>query len=184
MAAAARPRGGSRQAARGELERHLQLQRGPRAGILALRLDGGRRRRRGSGVVDGGNLIGEQLFNLVHAGDGVRCAVLLLGQRGAPFDPTFPKFDDGTDRLRLRPGDRLGGVGLQLQRSDETLGVDAATFLEVGLAERLLPGLRQRREPPFQGFRGIRTIGRSRGRHRRDGIKPARFPRYNPQSCH
>jgi hypothetical protein len=161
------PAGGDLQPVGGKLEGHLQLQRSPGVGILALRLFRGLGGGRHGGFVDRRQLIGEQLFDLIQGGHGEGRSVLLFGQRSAPVEFAVDDLNDGADGLLLRAGHGLGALGLEFDLSDQAFGIEPATFGEVGGLEGVFPVFGQGREPPLQGFRGVGAVGRTRGRHRR-----------------
>ena len=161
------PAGGDLQPVGGKFEGHLQLERRPGVGILALRLFGRLGGGRHGGLVDRRQLIGQQLLDLVDRGDGERRSVLLFRQRSAPFDFAVDDLDDGSDRLLFGAGDGLGALGLEFDLSDQSFGIEPATFGEVGGLEGVFPVFGQGRKPPLQGFRGVGAVGRTRGRHRR-----------------
>ena len=181
MTAAAGPGGGNLQTVGGEIEAHLQLQRGASVGILAFGLL--RRLGRGGhgGLIDRRELIGEQFLDLIQRSHGERRAVLLFRQRRPPIDLAVDDFDDRADGLFFGPGDGFGALRLEFDLSDQSFGIESATFGEVGGLESVFPVFRQGREPPLQGFRGVGAVGRTRGRHRRYLIRPREVWPYNPQ---
>ena len=181
MTAAAGPGGGNLQTVRGEIEAHLQLQRGAGVGVLAFGLL--RRLGRGGhgGLIDRRELIGEQFLDLIKRSHGERRAILLFRQRGPPVHLAVDDLDDRADGLLLGPGDGFGALRLEFDLSDQSFGIESASFGEVGGLEDVFPVFRQGREPPLQGFRGVGAVGRTRGRHRRSKIRPRRVWSYNPQ---
>ena len=166
------PAGGDLQPVGGKFEGHLQLERSPGVGILALRLFRGLGGGRHGGLIDRRQLIGQQLLDFIDRGHGEGRSVLLFGQRSAPVEFAVDDLDDGSDRLLLGAGDGLGALGLEFDLSDQSFGIEPATFGEVGGLEGVFPVFRHGRKPPLQGFRGVGAVGRTRGRHRRWLITP------------
>ena len=136
--------------------------------VLAFRLLGCRGRRRGGGLVDCRDLIGDEFLNLVDGCDGERCPVFLLGERSAPLEFLAIDLDYRAHRLRLGTCDRFGILDLELNLPDQPFGVESTPFKQIGLIEGFLPFIWQRHEPPFQGFSGVGAISRTWGRHRRN----------------
>ena len=125
-------------------------------------------------------------YGHVNSALGLVAVVILIIANGffvaAEFALVAVDLDDGADGLGLRAGDGFGVLGLELDLPDQSFGIEAPTFDQVGFLESGLPFLRQGHKPPLQGFRGVGAIGRTRGRHRRNRIKPAPFSPYNPQT--
>jgi len=77
----------------------------------------------------GGDFVGDELFDLVQAGDGECMGDLDIGRGGADVEGAALPFDDRVLVVFIDPAVDDGVVGGDLQLADFTVAVDAAAFL-------------------------------------------------------